>query len=487
MPDTIQSPSTVQEALANAAARWPNRPAIYDAQGMVRYADLQRQVDTVARQLREHGCDAGDRLGVMAVNSREFIIAAFAGLRCGATVLPLSHQLRSAEIADLLASVPLRAIVHDGSGQPPLPGPARPVGARHMRQLAWIDVSANGSSTFARFAPDVAFIRHTSGTTGTAKGVAITHRGVLERTAAANRGLRLSSEDVIVWVLPMAFHFFVSIVLYLRYGAAIAICPAPYAQTILATSNAYGGALLYASPLHYRLLAADPSGDKFQTLRRAISTSTGLPRRTAEAFLQRYGLPVTQAYGIIEVGLPIINLDSAREHPESVGHPLQDFQVALLGEDLQPIDEGNRGQLALRGPGMFAGYVHPPTPREEVLHNGWFCTGDIAERSSDGRITIVGRCKTVINVAGNKVFPEEVEGVLNAHPGVRASRVSGHQHEQMGCVVRAEVVLAGNPAPTTEELIRWCRNRLSGYKAPARVDFVDALPRTRSGKIRRHG
>lgn len=331
---------------------------------------------------------------------------------------------------------------------------------------------------------DAAFVRHTSGTTGKARGVVITHTGVLERTAAANRGLTIGCDDTIVWVLPMAFHFFVSIVLYLRYGATIAICPDHFAGTLLDVANRHGGTLLYASPFHYRLLASDESPARFDTLQRAISTSSLLPMQTALDFRRRFDLPITQALGVIEVGLPLINLTDACDHPESVGRPLPDFDVGVLDDNLRPVPDGEVGQLALSGPGMFYGYLQPPLPREEVLRDGWFLTGDLARRSEDGRLTIVGRCKSVISVAGNKVFPEEVESVLAMHPEVRMSRVTGRPHPLMGEVVHADVVPRNAAeAPTGEELIAFCRKRLSGFCVPASLAFVDRIKRTASGKI----
>jgi acyl-coenzyme A synthetase/AMP-(fatty) acid ligase len=286
----------------------------------------------------------------------------------------------------------------------------------------------------------------------------------------------------------MAFHFFVSIVLYLQVGATIAICPDHLAETLLDVTRRQGGTFVYASPLHYRLLAADASGRRAPTLRRAVSTSAALAPQTAQAFLERYGLPITQAYGIIEVGLPLINLDHALDRPESIGRPLPDYEVAILDENLRPVPSGSVGELALRGPGMFDAYMSPPRLRREVLRGGWFLTGDLARQDADGLVTLVGRCKAMINVAGNKVFPEEVEDVLNMHPCVALARVSARAHPQMGEVVHADIVLspsAGGREIEVEQLLAFCRQRLSSYKVPQSVAFVESIEETPSGKVRR--
>ena len=149
--------------------------------------------------------------------------------------------------------------------------------------------------------------------------------------------------------------------------------------------------------------------------------------------------------------------------------------------------EGETGQLALRGPGMFSGYLNPPRSRDEILHDGWFLTGDLAHRDSGGRIVLDGRTSSVIHVAGHKVFPEEVAGVLDHHPAVLRSRVSARPHPQMGEAVHAEVQLRpGSSQTASEDIIAFCRRRLSSQKVPATLEFVAEISMTTSGKVR-HG
>jgi acyl-CoA synthetase (AMP-forming)/AMP-acid ligase II len=136
---------------------------------------------------------------------------------------------------------------------------------------------------------------------------------------------------------------------------------------------------------------------------------------------------------------------------------------------------------------MFSGYLNPPRSRAEVLHDGWFLTGDLAHRDSDGRIVLDGRTSSVIHVAGHKVFPEEVAAVLDHHPAVLRSRVSARPHPQMGEAVHAEVQLrAGHEQTTGEDILAFCRRRLSSQKVPTSLEFVTEISMTSSGKVR-HG
>jgi acyl-coenzyme A synthetase/AMP-(fatty) acid ligase len=218
-----------------------------------------------------------------------------------------------------------------------------------------------------------------------------------------------------------------------------------------------------------------------------MSVSSRLHPQSARDFFARYRIPVSQGYGIIEVGLPLMNLNDAADHPEAVGRALPGFETAIFDDQMKPVAAGQTGQLALRGPGMFAGYLNPRKRREETLREGFFLTGDLAHRDDAGRIVIDGRLKTVIDVAGHKVFPEEVAAVLDQHPAVLRSRVFTRPHPQMGEVVHAEVQLRdGFSAGVTEEVLTFCRKRLSSHKIPTSLSVVAEIALTSSGKVR-HG
>ena len=196
---------------------------------------------------------------------------------------------------------------------------------------------------------------------------------------------------------------------------------------------------------------------------------------------------MSQGYGIIEVGLPIMNIAEAAEHPEAIGRPVPGFEAKIVDETMKPVAEGETGQLALRGPGMFSGYLNPPRSRAEVLHDGWFLTGDLAHRDNGGRIVLDGRTSSVIHVAGHKVFPEEVAAVLDQHPAVLRSRVFARPHPQMGEAIYAEVQLRNGSSPaTSEDILAFCRRQLSSHKVPTALEFVAEINTTSSGKVR-HG
>lgn len=476
----------VFETLAQSARRRPDHAAIIDAGGVLSYQSLWHEVEALRVQFAKLGLREGQGVGVRARNGRAFVIGALAALGCGAVIMPIHHQMKPDELADMLARAPLCVILDDGSG-PLQPGQTSPLASPGGNGLRFTRLD-NAQLPLAPGIQNAAFVRFTSGTTGQSKGVVLTHRDVLERTRAANSGLGLTSEDKILWVLPMAYHFYVSIILYLEAGATVIVSADYLAGSLLETAAKHEATFLYLAPMHIRMLNSDPSGRGLPpSLRRVMSVSSKLHPQSALDFLAKFQVPVSQGYGIIEVGLPIMNITEAAEHPEAIGRPVAGFEAKIVDEALQPLAEGQTGQLALRGPGMFSGYLNPPRPRAEVLHDGWFLTGDLAHRDSGGRIVLDGRTSSVMHVAGHKVFPEEVAAVLDHHPAVLRSRVSARAHPQMGEAVHAEVQLRpGHAAITGEEIIAFCRRRLSSQKVPATLEIVGEISTTTSGKVR-HG
>lgn len=475
----------VYNTLINTATQWPNKPAIHDEYGNMSFLQLLDEVNTLKEQLIRAGIQSGMGVGVMARNGRNFISAIFAVVACGATVMPLSHQLKKNEIEAVLNDAELHAILDDYSGLNPTNNPIHVIEVNYGKMR----LAFSNHPFIQVFAPHVnapAFIRFTSGTTGKAKGVVISHESAIERVEAANKILNLGSDDTVIWVLPIAYHFVVSILLYVRFGAAIAIARDFLAKNIIEITNQFKGSLLYASPMQIRLLANDGGTEKMDSLKRVISTSAPITAETCQLFEQRYQLKVSQAYGIIEIGLPLINHQITENNIDSVGFVLPDYDVQILDENNTFLPKGSIGKLGIKGPGMFDAYLSPPLKRSEVLVNGYFITADFAMVLDDGSVKIHGREKSMINVSGNKVFPEEVEGVLETYPGIKLAKVSAIPHRLMGQIIKADIVLSNSVIEIDqEEVLTYCRKRLSTYKIPQKIEIVTAVQMTATGKIQR--
>lgn len=461
----------------------PATLAVVSGDRRVSYGELFEQARAIAGLLREHEPGRIPRIGLQCPNGVSYIVLSMGVLLAGGCLVPLAEELTARERAEIAATTALDFIL--AADDLPWHGPEEIAAASESDGTPWKLhrcpplAPAFPEDEFQSLNP--AFIRFSSGTTGTSKGVVLSHETLLARISAANEGLRIGPRDRVLWMLPMAHHFAVSIVLYLHFGATTVLEHSPLREDILATAERHDATVIYGSPFHFAMLAGDRGDFAWPSLRLAVATAAALPETTARAFGERFGKPLHQGLGIIEVGLAVLNLDAARDKPTSLGKPLPAYEVALLDDQGQPGDEG---EFKVRGPGLLDAYLVPWD--SSPLAGGWFASGDLVRRDADGHLFLMGRMKSVINVAGMKLFPEEVERVLNEHPAVARSRVLGREHPQMGQIPVAEIIPTDPASPPKPiELQRHCRSLLSSYKVPMQFKIVESLPLTASGKLRR--
>lgn len=436
------------------------------------FGELLERVATEAAWLKSRSGfrrEGVPRIGLACANGVDYIVLALAILKAGGCLVPLADELTAAERREIITRTSLCGMVV-----------GRPDGNE------WVRLDTPDLDNEAEFsALDPAFIRFSSGTTGKSKGVVLSHAKLRERITAANAALEIGPGDRVLWMLPMAHHFAVSIVLYLYHGACTVLGTSHLAEQVLLTAKATRATVIYGAPFHYALLASDQGGYPWPELRLAVTTAAPLTAEIARGFRERFGKPLVQGLGIIEIGLPLLNTGGAWDSPTAVGRPLPAFDVELRNDEGIPVEAGSLGELWIKGPGMFDAYLSPWQRVDEICVRGWFATGDLAETDAAGRVYLRGRRKSVMNVSGMKVFPEEVEAVIENHPAVRRARVTGFPHAVLGTVPVAEVILHDGAAITARELAAWCRETLSAYKVPARFKTVAELPLTASGKIRR--
>jgi len=461
----------ITDALDQHAAQRPTALAVADGTARLSWGGLRTAVDALAATLTSQGLQVGDRVAVYGHDGAATLVAALAVLRVGGVHAPVDHTLAEPEIAALITALgtPWRLDVPKGAAV------ELPLSLVATGQARTPDPLGAGVS---------AFLRLSSGTTGAAKGVLISHAALHDRVIAANRGLQLGPADRVLWLLPMAYHFAVSILNYLHHGTAIVFGNALRATGTATIARDNAVTFAYGSPWHIRRLADLPvAHDLPVSLTRVVSTTTALDATAAADFRVRHGRGVQQGLGIIEVGLPFLSPGADGERPGDLGAPLPDYRIELFDEHGTPTV--GVGELAIAGPGLFDAYLTPWRPRDTVLHRGFFRTGDRAERTVNGGIRLLGRLKDVINVGGVKVFPLEVESVLDAHPWVVASRVRSAPDARLGEQVQAEVQLKpGHDVATVhDELSTWCAERLAPLKRPAAYTVVERLAMTSSGKV----
>lgn len=459
--------------------------ALIEGDRQISYGELLQAVEELAHQLESRGVEATQRVALSCSDSIEYIITSLAVLSLGSPLVPISPSYSRDEVHAVLEDIDVSLLLSDKEMFPP--DPVQPVisGSALEKTLFLHPRAAREGLPREYYALNPAFIRFSSGTTGASKGVVLSHETIVDRTDAADKALKVTGNDRVIWVLSMSYHFVVTILLFLRRAATIVLCGSNFPSSLVDGLLRHRGTFIYASPFHYQTIANSGmfSEQSLSEVRLAVSTAMRLPEPDARRFRQKFGIELAEAYGVIEVGLPFVNCSGNAAKQGSVGRILPDYRAKIENADADGV-----GELYLSGKGMLDAYFSPWRGRDQILVDGWFKTGDLGRLDSDGFLFLAGRDNDVINFTGMKIFPEEVESVLNQHPAVGESLVYAKPHPQYGELPCADIVLSGEAQaadlnPT--EIRRFCYQHLASYKVPKELRRVPDLDRTASGKLKR--
>jgi long-chain acyl-CoA synthetase len=484
-------PMNLFSVLEAAAKKWPDEIALVHDERSLSYLDLHSAAESLAQRMHSTGIRAGGKVGLMCPSGLECVVAFFALLRSGAVVIPVAPAMKAAEVANLAHEMALDAFCYTAPSQSVIP---------ESRSRGWVAAPISAGRvplriqlTAERATPEsereklrkigAAVASFTSGTTATAKGVIFSHASLLQRAETFNRTFSLGRGDSILWL--------VSTQSLLTVVCAASLQPI---KLVLADAMNVGNiprlvrqqcvGRIHATPLFYRLIANEPdiAAEDLLGVEWFFSTGIALPKATSEVFHARFGREILQAFGLAETSTALVNFNEDAGKRGSIGTPGPDYRVRL---DARDTGDDSLGELLIRGSGLFDAYYRPWRPRDEVLEDGWFRTGDIARRDHEGYYWIVGRAKEVINVGGVKVFPREVEEMLLLHPAVDEAMVFGAPEPRLGEAPRAKVKLVRGALCGEKELLQYVNQRLSVFKALRGVEFVDEIPKTVTGKPRR--
>jgi long-chain acyl-CoA synthetase len=514
---------SVVEMLENAMRRFADKPAFHAFGQTLTYADVDRQSRAFAAFLQNKlGVKKGDRIAVMVPNILAFPIAFLGIVRAGAaqvnvnplyTPRELEHQLNDAGVetiiiysgstptlAEAIGKTGVRSVITVGLGDASaakLPSP--PVDARLAASIAFADALAEGARL--AFTPveldgdDLLFLQYTGGTTGLSKGAALSHRNLVANAEQFKSCMPYAlrpGQEVIVTAIPL-YHIFalmVNFITYFSVGAEnwlvanprdmdgfIAILKEARPSVFMGVNTLYAGLTM-----HPGLKAVD-----WSRLRLAGGGGAAVVSATSERWRAITGTFIREGYGLSETS-PVLSFNPGyiKEFTGTTGLPLPSTDIKLLEEEGREAPIGHPGEICAKGPQVMGGYWEKPEANAAAFTKDWyFRTGDIGVFDERGFLKIVDRKKDMVIVSGFNVFPNEVEEVASACPGVAECACIGMPDEKTGEAVKLFVAKLPNADLSEEDVIAHCRTGLTSYKVPKIVRFVDALPKSTVGKILR--
>lgn len=448
------------------------------------HAELHACSSRGASVLAASGISRGARVVINAPTSMRLIVCYFAALHIGGVVTLTNPAYTAAELdAVIERSGAELLLVENGSQR------TANVPVQSLHELLNTAEQAVEHAPVPLGSEDVALLAFTSGTTGSPKGVPLTHGQLLASIRSAMWAWRWSSTDTLVHALPLFHqHGLSGVHASLLAGSDAAILARFDPEELLATIEREQATILFGVPsIHDRLVRLDPERlAPLRRLRLITSGSAPLSAALAQAFWERTGMAPLERYGLTEAGLDVSNLYEGERAVGTVGFPLPGVDVALTDPQGDPVGVGAAGEIVLRGPQVFDGYLDDPAATDAAFWpNGWFRTGDLGRWDGDGRLVICGRLKDLVITGGMNVTPQEVEEVVERFPGVSEAAVAGLPSERWGEEVAVWVVTEDGCTVDPEELIAHCRKQLAAYKCPKQVFGVDELPRNAIGKITR--
>lgn len=528
---------SLDELVRTAAGRHAGAPAFSvcldnGLVGSIDFARVDRLAQAFAAWLQhEAGLQPGDRVALQTPNCLGFPVVAFGILRAGGVLVNVNPLYTASEMQHQLADSGARVLVIIDLFTDKLPAALAESSVERVVTLSVADLMpaprrwlvksvlrhvrrevpraprgavplarALASGARRRLRPltrqpeDIALLQYTGGTTGVAKGAALTHANLLANVAqvdaVAGPAIR-RGEDVVLTALPLyhIFAFTFNLLIFFEAGCHNVLCPSPRPPTRLRrafgrfpVTKFSGVNALFQGLLREPWFRARPP----RSIDLSIAGGTALHPKVGEEWETVVGSPICEGYGLSETS-PVVAVNPPRGEvrPGTIGIPLPGTEIRLVTDDGTDAAPGEPGELLVRGPQVMQGYWGRPEETRLAMPGGWLRTGDVATMDGRGYLRIVDRRKDMIDVSGFNVFPAEVEAALMTHPGVLEAAVVGRPATDGDGEQVIAYVVPGADAPDEEDLRAWCRHTLTGYKVPRRIHFLEELPKSPVGKVLR--
>ena len=521
-PEGIQAESTypripLHKFLQDSAARHPERPAIVYCDGEVErelsrmtYGELDSASEQMAAGLASLGIGKGDRVAYFLQNRPELVVGFYAILKAGAVAVPCNPMYQAHELAHQLSDSGAKAVICEPDLHPRVKeviaetavenvivtGDQNIPGALSFFALLG-QLSASNRDLSFDVDRDLALLPYTGGTTGVPKAAMLTHRNLVTNTLQFRDWFAYRDDETFITVLPL-FHIggiAGAMNVPIAAGGTMVLFRRFHPRGVLRAIQEYRATRFLGVPTMYIAIMDHPEARNFDlsSLRPSRTSAAPLPAAVKEAFDRLVGHEtLIEGYGLTETS-PLTHANPIhRARAGSIGVPLPDTDARIVDADdgTTELPAGEVGELLLKGPQVMQGYWRRPEETDNVLSDGWLYTGDLAQMDDEGYFYIVDRKKDVINAAGFKVWPREVEETLYQHPLISSAAVTGIADSYRGETVKAVVVLKDGHGFDSDDtaqadITAFCRRNLAAYKVPRIMEFRDQLPVSAAGKVLR--
>lgn len=453
------------------------------------YAELIADVELCAGSISARGVSSTDCIAVVLPNGYRFVVSVLAVMALGARLVPLNPAFRPEELERYFQDCNVAAIFY----QQGLQGVEQYL--QHSRAVGFVesDVLDSNFSTFSdeHSSGESALHMFSSGSTGKSKRITRTQKNIVDEFDMLAATLKLSSNEIVLCTVPM-FHahgFGNALIAAILSGSTLVILTTEFnARKTIQALEDYSVTLYPSVPFMLKIISVTRFDELpvIDSLRYVLSAGAALAEATAEAFYQQYGVGISQLYGSTETGAVAVNASVQPENWGSVGEPLQGVNLEIRDEAGNKLGVGEVGEVWIKSPAMTMQYDGLPEETQECFCADWFFAGDLGVITEQQDLVIIGRKKLLINVAGNKVDPKEVESVLVNHQDVEDVVVVGKDHAVYGEKVRAYIVTKSVDTVVVENKLReFATTKLVEYKVPNEFEFVEAIPRSPMGKVLR--
>lgn len=483
--------------LRRSAIYFPKKNAVIFSNSFLSYSHIEKYSNRFGNFLKSVGINKGDKVCIYLPNIPEFIICFFGIVKIGAIAVSISSLWKRDEVLYVIedseadALITTDELIQNIAGRDLAERVKRIIiiGKKNEEYISYksaIEGCSEELTIMEMDRDDVASIIYTSGTTGKPKGAMLTHGNVISNAFSAIHHTLMKPDDILICFLPLYHSFGQNFIMNscICRGATLVLHKKFEIDEIVHSIKNNRVTRFFGVPAIYiKLLNEEKVYPFLGSLEYCFSAAASMPAEVSKRWKETFGLTIFEGYGLTET-TPFASYNHDISYRSgSIGTPIENVEMKVVDENGEQLPPGKLGEIVIKGPNVMKGYYNKPEETEKTIRNGWLYSGDIGMTDDDGYFYIVDRVKDMINSAGFKIWPREVEEVLFKHPAVMECAVVGVPDNVYGERVKAFVILKEGQKASAEELISFCKEKIASYKAPKEIEFVKEIPKSPTGKI----